>query len=229
MTKVKICGLSQVRHALVATEAGADFIGMVFARSKRQVSADSALKIIEAASSLSYRPSIVGVFANSSVDEVNGIGDFCHLDWIQLSGDEDWDYCKQIKKPIIKTIHIEPTSTSQLIYEKVNRGYQLMPVDRLIFLLDTKVEEQHGGTGQIFDWRLAKEISAKFPVIVAGGLTPDNASRLINEVHPWGVDVSSGVESNNMKSAVKIRDFIKSVRQTDDIDTARLPFTNRRL
>lgn len=213
MTRIKICGLSQVQHALVAAEAGADFIGMVFAQSKRQVSAETALQIVEAMLGRNHHPSLVGVFANSAVDEVNSIGDYCHLDWIQLSGDESWDYCQQLKRPIIKTIHIKPESAIDDILNEIAKGYKLMPNDKLIFLLDTGVGDIYGGTGQVFNWRLAKKISAKFPVIIAGGLTPANVSQLINEANPWGVDVSSGVESNNVKSDVKIKDFIRAVRQ----------------
>jgi len=215
MTRIKICGLSQVHHALVAAEAGADFIGMVFAQSKRQVSTESALQMIEAMLGRKHHPSLVGVFANSTVDEVNSIGDYCHLDWIQLSGDESWDYCQQIMRPIIKTMHIKPVSGIDDILNEIAKGYKLMPNDKLIFLLDTGVGDIYGGTGQVFDWRLAKEISAKFPVIIAGGLTPANVSQLINEVNPWGVDVSSGVELNNVKSDNKIKDFIKAVRKSE--------------
>jgi phosphoribosylanthranilate isomerase len=213
MTKVKICGLSRVQHALVAAEAGADFIGIVFAESKRQVSPEVALRIVEAISVLSSRPLIIGVFANSPVDEVNSLADYCHLDWIQLSGQESWDYCQQIEKPIIKTIHIDPDSTTKPIIDEINKGYKTIPDDRLIFHLDTKVGNLQGGTGQTFDWRVAKEMPEKFPIIIAGGLTSDNVNQLINEVHPWGVDVSSGVESNNIKSPAKIKEFIQTVRQ----------------
>jgi len=219
MTRIKICGLSQVHHALIAAEAGADFIGMVFAQSKRQVSAELARQITEAMRSHNSHPSLVGVFANSAVDEVNSIGEYCQLDWIQLSGDESWDYCQQIKKPIIKTIHIEPVSTTEDVINEISQGRKLISNDKLIFLLDTGGGDSYGGTGQVFNWQVAKEISAKLPVIVAGGLTPDNVSQLINEVNPWGVDVSSGVESNDVKSDVKIRDFIRAVRQAQRATT----------
>ena len=97
MTKIKICGLSKVQHALAAAEAGADFIGLVFASSPREISADRASQIAKEILELSPRPAIVGVFANWSAQKVNRIADRCHLDWIQLSGDETWHHCQQIE------------------------------------------------------------------------------------------------------------------------------------
>lgn len=216
MTKIKICGLSEMQHALVAATAGADFIGLVFASSRRQVSPEKALQIIEAVRSLSLSPSptIVGVFANSTVDEVNCIADYCHLDWVQLSGDETWHYCQQIERPIIKTIHISNAKTPEGVVSEIAMGHQILPGQDFVCLLDSKTGDIYGGTGQAFDWQLAGEVSARFTVIIAGGLTPSNVGRLVKEVQPWGVDVSTGVETNGRKDAVKIREFISVVRTT---------------
>ena len=90
-----------------------------------------------------------------------------------------------------------------------------MPHLELICLLDTKVEDAYGGTGQAFNWQLAKDVSARFPVLVAGGLTPANVGRLVEEVQPWGVDVSSGIESHSQKDTAKIIDFIEAVRKIE--------------
>ncbi len=211
MTRIKICGLSEVQHALAAAEAGADFIGLVFASSPRQILAERASQIVEEILRLSPRPVIVGVFANSPACEVNCIADRCHLDWIQFSGDETWHYCQQIERPIIKTIHVLAGKSANELVHEIDTGYQLLH-QKLTCLLDSKVGNVHGGTGQKFDWRLAKEISERFPLIVAGGLTPENVEQLVREVQPWGVDVSSGVESNGQKDAAKIRAFIQAVR-----------------
>ncbi len=212
MTKIKICGLSEIQHALAAAKASADFLGLIFAPSRRQVSIEKALPIVKAVHALGPHPVVVGVFANSTADEVNRIADYCNLDWVQLSGDETWDYCQQIERPIIKTVYVSSTKTPEEIVSEIAMGYRLLPRQDFVCLVDSKVGDTYGGTGQAFDWKLAKEISARFSVIIAGGLTPANINQLVKEVQPWGVDVSSGVESNGRKDAAKIRAFIQIVR-----------------
>jgi len=213
VTKVKICGLSEVQHAVAAAEAGADFLGLVFAPSSRQVSAEKALQVVEAVHALrAHRAIIVGVFVNAAVDEVNRIADYCHLNRVQLSGDETWHYCQQIKRPIIKAIHVSNIKTPERIVSEIARGHQLLSRQDLIFLLDSRIGDAYGGTGQTFDWQLAKEASTNFPVLIAGGLTPTNVGQMVKEIQPWGVDVSSGVESNGRKDTAKIREFIQVVR-----------------
>ena len=212
MTKIKICGLSEVQHALAAAKAGADFIGLVFAPSRRRVSAKKALQIVKAIHSLRPHPEIVGVFVNSAPGEVNRIADRCNLDWVQLSGDETWDYCQQIERPIIKTVHVSSTKTSEEVISEIAMGHQLLPRQNFVCLLDSKVGDAHGGTGQAFNRKLAKEVSARFSVIIAGGLTPDNVDQLVKEVLPWGVDVSTGIETDGRKDVAKITAFIRVVR-----------------
>ena len=212
MTKIKICGLSEIQHALAAAEAGTDFIGLVFAPSRRQVSAKKALQIVKAIHSLRPRPDIVGVFVNSASGEVNRIADYCNLDWVQLSGDETWDYCQQIERPIIKTVHVSNAKTSEEVVSEIATGYQLLPRQDFVFLVDSRVGDSYGGTGQAFDWKLAKEVSARFSVIIAGGLTPNNVGQLVKELWPWGVDVSTGVETDGQKDVAKITAFIQVVR-----------------
>ena len=108
MTWVKICGISDVTTAVAACESGTDYLGMVFAPGRRRVTPAQARKIVDAVLQQDSRPQIVGVFVNQPADEVNRIADYCELDWVQLSGDETWDYCRQITTPLIKVFHIAP-------------------------------------------------------------------------------------------------------------------------
>jgi phosphoribosylanthranilate isomerase len=213
MTRVKICGIRDKNHALAAVEAGADFIGLVFAPSKRQVTPTRACEIVSAVKKSSDATKVVGVFVNAPASQVNEIADFCALDCVQLSGDESWEYCREIIEPIIKAIRIGQQSPEELCAE-LSAGGELLPAQRFLTLLDSQVEGKYGGTGESFNWNLAQQVAEKFPVIIAGGLNPKNVARLIETVRPWGVDVSSGVESNGLKDASKIRAFVKAVRST---------------
>jgi phosphoribosylanthranilate isomerase len=213
MTRVKICGIRDKTHALAAVEAGADFIGLVFAPSQRQVSPAKACEIASAVKKSSDVTKVVGVFVNAPSSQVNELADFCALDWVQLSGDESWEYCREVVKPVIKAIRVGRQSPEEL-YAELSTGGKLLPKQSFIALLDSRVEGKYGGTGESFDWNLAQQVAKRFPVIIAGGLDPKNVARLIETVRPWGVDVSSGVESNGLKDASKIRAFVKAVRST---------------
>jgi phosphoribosylanthranilate isomerase len=222
MTLVKICGLSEVEHALVAAEAGADFIGVVFAEGRRKVTPEKAQAISRAIHNLKDSPQVVGVFAGYSPAEVNRIAEYCVLDRVQLSGGETWEYCLQIEKPVTKTLHISPNTTASRILTEIEKSNRFLKDTSLLFLLDTKMGNASGGTGRTFDWNVARDITDRFPVLVAGGLDPDNVAELIRLTHPQGVDVSSGVEIEGRKDPAKIRAFIEVVRQADTYQQNRI-------
>ena len=211
MTCIKICGIREEVHALAAVEAGADFIGFVFAPTRRQVSPAKAREIVDTVKKSSSAIKPVGVFVDTPASEVNKIADFCGLDLVQLSGNETWRYCRQIARPIIKAIRI-----GQQLREEINAeltvGLKTLSPQRFITLLDSQVEGKYGGTGITFNWRLAQQVAKEFPVIIAGGLNPKNVAQAIEIAMPWGVDVSSGVETDGTKDIAKIKAFIETVR-----------------
>jgi phosphoribosylanthranilate isomerase len=216
MTRVKICGIREKTHALAVVKAGGDFIGLVFAPSRRQLEPDQAREIVSIVRKHSETTEVAGVFVNMPSHEVNRIANACKLDWVQLSGDESWEYCRQITKPIIKAVRVREGQSPQEMCGNMATGTKILSNKRYIYLLDSQVEGMYGGTGIAFDWNLARQVAEKFPLIIAGGLTPENVGQAIRAVAPWGVDVSSGVEVDGIKDTVKIRAFIKAVRREDD-------------
>ena len=215
MTRVKVCGIIDKASALAAVEAGADFIGLVFAPSKRQISPARAREIADAVKKSSTVTKLVGVFVNAPVFQVNEIADFCALDVIQLSGNESWEDCRKIASPVVKAVRVGRES-SQGICAELSAASRLLAGRRFVTLLDSKVEGKYGGTGETFAWDLAREVAKKFTVIVAGGLDPKNVASLIRRVAPWGVDVSSGVETGGVKDIAKIKAFIEAVRKANE-------------
>jgi phosphoribosylanthranilate isomerase len=212
MTRVKICGLSKVTDAVASAEAGADFVGLVFAPSRRKVTMATAARILEALSRTGCHTQTVGVFVNENPAVVNDIAAGLNLDWVQLSGDESWDYCLEIERPIIKVIHVKNGMSDSDILNEIQAGYDKLGDRTRLHLLDTGQSNLHGGTGKSFNWDIAREACFRYPVIIAGGLNPDNTVNLIRKLNPWGVDVSSGVESNGRKDTAKIKSFIQNVR-----------------
>ena len=211
MTRVKICGITDVAHVEVAAEAGADFIGVVFAPSPRQLTPEKA-KAIAVAAQKQGLPA-VGVFVNTPAAEVNRLAADCGLDWVQLSGGEDTDCCRQLHHPLIKAIHIAPDWDEEHLLAHLEGYQRQLRHHPPIYLLDTHDEDKYGGTGRAFFWDIARRAAEKYPVIIAGGLDPENVGKVVAELKPWGVDVSSGVESGGTKDIKKIEAFIAAVRR----------------
>ncbi|MCR4331975.1 MAG: phosphoribosylanthranilate isomerase [Sulfuricaulis sp.] len=201
-TRVKICGITRIEDAMAAAQAGADAIGFVFdPKSPRHVHPDQALKIARA---LPPFITIVGLFVNAAPDTIEGVLSHVPLDLIQFHGNEKPEQCRRYHRSYIKAIHMKP----DVDLREMARLYG----DATGLLLDTYVPDAAGGSGQAFDWnRIPSDLGKS--VILAGGLTPENVGDAVRRVHPYAVDVSSGVEqSKGVKDAKKISAFIEAVR-----------------
>ena len=242
MTMVKICGIRDADVALEAAKAGADFVGIMFAESRRRATPQECHDVVEAVKSLRktqgreaafdgpergevsgaswfsawadsieqsvarWRPLIVGVFAGQTVEEVNDISDAAGLDMVQLSGGETQGFMEQIERPVFRAIHVDTGDTAFDVQEAIVPGVAAG------LLLDTASATAKGGTGQAFDWDVAAEVARRTPFLLAGGLSPENVASAIAQIEPWGVDVSSGVETNGRKDIEKVRAFIRAAK-----------------
>ena len=221
MTKVKICGIRDLEAARAAAEAGADFIGLVFVPERhRRLEPEAAgaivagLKDSSAKSSLDSLPSVVGLFADQPLEEVNRTIDACGLDLAQLCGTESLDYCQQIHAPVIKVLHIPDSSSSQAQTGELAERIKSHRDAGNLVTLDRLVDGLQGGTGEGFDWTIAAHLSRLGnSFLLAGGLSPENVAQAVATVRPWGVDVSSGVETEGVKDHEKIRQFIFIAKQ----------------
>ncbi len=199
MVRVKICGLSDPGAALAAAEAGADAIGLIFAPSRRRVTVERAREI---AAALPPFVTKVGVFVDETPERIGTVVDAVGLDMVQLHGSEGPEVAAALPRPVMKAIRVRDAGSLTAL-----AGYRVTA-----FLLDTDDPEVLGGTGRTFDWSLAAEAAASYRVVLSGGLRPDNVVEALERVRPYGVDVSSGVETDGAKDHAKIREFIARVR-----------------
>jgi len=201
MTKIKICGLTRMLDIEYVNDALPDYIGFVFAKSRRQVSPETAAQL---KSVLDSRIIAVGVFVNENINVVAQLCSRGIIDIIQLHGDENEEYIRalyqEVNKPIIKAIRVKTADSLTSI------GH--LPCDFL--LLDTYSEKQYGGTGKTFDWKFAKSINK--PFFLAGGIFPGNAKAAIENAKPYCLDISSGVETNGLKDINKIIQLVNEIR-----------------
>jgi phosphoribosylanthranilate isomerase len=212
--RVKICGIRDKETALKASLAGADAIGFVFANSPRQVKPEVVREITEI---LPPFVATVGVVANMDVEKVAQIAVSCNLDVVQLHGGESPEYCGKLKEKIrakiIKSIPVPiETDTEELkrqlaIYEKYVHA----------FLFDTSFGNTFGGSGKTFNWQILQGLKIEKPWFLAGGLNPENVGKALQQVKPYGVDVSSGVEkAPGIKDYIRIEAFIQAVRRSEN-------------
>ncbi|MFF2457328.1 N-(5'-phosphoribosyl)anthranilate isomerase [Peribacillus simplex] len=197
---VKICGIKTLADAQTAVESGADFIGFIFAESSRKVEPEIVGEIV---ANLAGQVKKVGVFANQTEQEVIKSAEIAGLDYIQLHGNESASFARRMPLPVIKAFAVNSEKDLENLHE--------YPADYLLVDLP-KISSAKGLT---LDWDMIRK--ADLPpgkVILAGGLTPENVRKAINAVSPFAVDVASGVETNGLKDAVKIKAFINEAKYT---------------
>lgn len=212
MTAIKICGITREEDALAAARRGAHAIGLVFYdKSPRHVTPARAAELMRV---LPPFVTSVGLFVDAAADDVRRTLGVARLDLLQFHGDETPAFCRQFGVPYLKAARVRP-GLDLLQYA---RDYH----DARALLLDAYVEGTHGGTGATFDWALIPK-NLSLPVVLSGGLTPDNVASAIRAVKPWAVDVSSGVESpglanKGIKSDAKIAAFVTGVQDASSAD-----------
>jgi phosphoribosylanthranilate isomerase len=208
MTRVKLCGITSLSDAKLAVDAGAWAIGMIFTdESPRQVDVATAAEV---GAEMRRRAEVTGVFLNAPLDEVVELADLCSLTALQLHGDEGPTYCAELAHrtgcKIIKAARVRDRASVQAL-----RAFRVA-VD--YHLLDAYAPDAPGGTGKTFQWALAKERGAGPPLILSGGITPDNVAEAIAGVRPFAVDSASGTEARpGVKDPAKVTALMRAVEQ----------------
>jgi phosphoribosylanthranilate isomerase len=203
---IKICGITNVEDAFVAVAAGADALGVNFVKaSKRCVDIETGRAIRDAVGS---RVEVVAVVAARSLDELDELRERTHIDWLQLHGNEDASLVESALPNAYKAVGI--ATAADVAFAR------RLPGERL--LVDAKVEGELGGTGRSFDWTLVRELAVERPVVLAGGLRPENVAEAVRVVRPFGVDVASGVESDDPRSKdpERVRAFVRAARNVEN-------------
>lgn len=203
MTKIKICGIKTLPGALAAIEAGADYLGFNFYPKSVRFLESDACKDIRSVLKREYPATkLVGVFVNSPLDEIKRIMETCSLDLAQLHGDETSEMFAALDGKAFKAFRGVPQHVNGFAREQAPT-----------LLVDAAVKGAYGGTGMRADWSAAAELAKRYPLLLAGGLTPDNVAEAVRQVNPWGVDVASGVESSpGVKDAGRMKAFVQAVK-----------------
>lgn len=198
MTKIKICGITNLEDALLAAELRVDMLGFIFVPSSpRRVEPEAAKEIIAQLPSAITK---VGVFVNQELDYIRHVRRLCGLDVVQLHGEESPDFCQQLGGKIVKAIRVKDEASLEPM-----KGYS-----PFAFLLDAYQPGKHGGTGKTFNWELAVEAKRYGQIILSGGLKPENVREAICQVQPYAVDVASGVEAaTGKKDPQRLREFVR--------------------
>lgn len=212
---VKICGLRSLDDLRAAADAGADLVGIVFVPGVRRrvepACAQEMVALFRQERQGLPTPRIVGLFADQPLGEVQAIAHQVGLDMVQLCGQEDIPYARRVGLPVVKAVHIVGSAPDQVAIAEAQ--VQALEDAGILPLLDKGGGPQPGGMGQPFDWGVAQALAQRgHRFLLAGGLTPENVAQAVRLVHPYGVDVSSGVETNGLKDYQKVRAFITAAR-----------------
>ena len=210
MTQVKVCGITRREDAETAVEHGAWAVGLIFwPHSSRACTPEAAEEIGQA---LKRATEVTGVFVNATLDEVAALADRCSLTMLQLHGDEGPVYCREVARrtgcKVMKAVSVKDASSVETL--------RAFPTD--FHLVDAHVPGQRGGTGQSFNWDLARRHRGPVPLVLSGGLTADNVGEAITAVHPWGVDSASGTEAlPGVKDPERLAAFFRAVEAADPV------------
>ena len=218
MTKIKICGIKTLSDALAAIEAGADYLGFNFySKSVRFIDTPKCAKITAALKAEYSRIKLVGVFVNAPVADIQAVLQSCSLELAQLHGDEPPEILAQLAPHAFKAFRGVPANVE---------GYARNEAPAC--LIDASVKGAYGGTGVTADWPAAAQLAERYPLLLAGGLTPDNVAAAVRQVRPWGVDVASGVEvpsqwggevAPGSKDLGRMKAFVQAVRSVAESGT----------
>jgi phosphoribosylanthranilate isomerase len=202
MIRVKICGITNLKDALLATGLGAHALGFIFySKSPRAVAPDAAREIIR---NLPPFVLTVGVFVDEEAGVVRDLATTVGLDWVQVHGRENPEYCKSLGRRVIRGFRVK----GEDIFEKLQQYQGAAQA----FLLDAYKPGTPGGTGETFDWDLARRAGEYGPIILAGGLTSDNVAQAVRTARPAAVDLASGVEAApGKKDPVRLRAFFEAI------------------
>lgn len=216
--RVKICGITSLEDALAAVEAGADLLGFNFyPPSSRFVPPEACAEIVAALRGTGVM--CVGVFVNSPLDVIRAILDACQLDLAQLSGDEPPEVVHALGERAFKTLR--PADSTEL---DALLGRYPPRREAPAWLFDAYRPGEYGGTGTLANLELASELARRAPILLAGGLRPENVAGVVRRVRPWGVDVASGVESSPpRKDMLRMKQFIQAARTAATEGTGDLP------
>lgn len=208
MTKIKICGIKTVDDALAAMDAGADMLGFNFyPKSPRYIGVGQCrdvMSVMRKYGQITY----VGVFVNASVAEIRATMETAALTLAQLHGDETSEMMRSLDGRAFKAFRGVPDRLNGFAREEAPA-----------LLVDASVKGAYGGTGMTADWKSTAELAKHLPLLLAGGLTPENVAHAVRQVRPWGVDVASGVESSpGVKDAAKMKAFVQAVKRLENAD-----------